>query len=381
MGLFDHYKQFDELSGEEVSATLRAQAAERHARELELVEPVDLSRTTWPGLPHPHVVSAITFGARRGLHRYQDAKTGGLRAELALRLDIEPGRVVVGNGAAQLLSAAASALLEPGDELVTPWPSYSLYPVMARRSHGAAVPVEGFSADELLRAVNDRTRIITICNPNDPTGELMEPDELDALLTALPERVVVLVDEALVDYVDAAPQDASLRLLRKHSRLLVFRSFSKAWGLAGLRCGYAVGAPGSEALLEQLEPDLGVNDLAQAGALEALRCTEALVDQRARVVAAQRRRAVEALRDSAYDVAPSQANVLWMRLPGVDGAELASRLERHGVMVQSGGGLGEPERIRASVHLPEHVDRLLRALELAADDAPASDARPRAVAG
>ena len=380
MGLFDHYRQFDELSGKEVSDTLRAQAAERHARELELVEPADLSRTTWPGLPHPHVVSAITFGARRGLHRYQDAKTGGLRTELALRHGLEPGQVVVGNGAAQLLSSAASALLEPGDELVTPWPSYALYPVMARRSHGAAVPVPGFSVDELLRAVNDRTRLVAICNPNDPTGEHMAPEELDALLSALPERVVVLLDEALVDYVDAAPADASLTLLRRHSRLLVFRSFSKAWGLAGLRCGYAMGAPGSEALLEQLEPDLGVNDLAQAGALEALRCTESLVAKRARVVGAQRTRAVEALRDTAYEVQPSQANVLWLRLPGVDGAELAQRLERHAVLVQSGGGLGEPGHVRASVHLPEHVDRLLRALELAAEDAEPSDARPRAVA-
>ena len=375
MGLFDRYREFDELSGLEVSAQLRAKAAERHARELELVEPADLSRTTWPGLPHPHVVSAITYAARRGLHRYQDPKAGGLRRELAVRHDVDPARLVVGNGAAQLLSAAAAALLEPGDELVTPWPSYPLYPVMARRSHGAAVPVPGFSADELLRAVNDRTRIITICNPNDPTGELLAPEELDALLGALPERVVVLLDEALVDYADAAPRDASLGLLERHSRLLVFRSFSKAWGLAGLRCGYAVGAPGAEALLEQLEPDLGVNDLAQAGALEALRCTEALVEQRARVVAAQRTRAVEALRGSEYEVEPSQANVLWLRLPGVDGAELAARLERHGVIVQSGGGLGEPSRVRASVHLPEHVDRLLRALELAATDAAGSDAR------
>ena len=376
VGLFDHYKQFDELSGLEVSERLRAKAAERHARELELVEPADLSRTTWPGLPHPHVVSAITFGARRGLHRYQDAKTGGLRAELALRHHVEPGQVVVGNGAAQLLSSAAAALLEPGDEVVTPWPSYPLYPAMARRSHGAAVPVPGFSAEELVRAVNPRTRIITVCNPNDPTGELMPPDEVDELLSALPERVVVLLDEALVDYVDAAPRDAALGLLRKHSRLLVFRSFSKAWGLAGLRCGYAIGAPGSEALLEQLEPDLGVNDLAQAGALEALRCTERLVEQRAQVVGAQRRRAVEALRDTPYEAEPSQANVLWLRLPGVDGAELSARLQRHGVIVQSGGGLGEPDRVRASVHLPEHVDRLLRALELAAADAEPSDARP-----
>jgi histidinol-phosphate aminotransferase len=368
VGILDRYRQFEALSPEEVLAGLHARAADRHARELEVTEDADLSRTTWPGLPHPDVVSAITYGARRGLHRYVDPKAGGLRTELAHRHGVEADRVVVGNGAAQLLAAAAAALLEPGDELVTPWPSYPLYPVMARRSHGRAVPVPGFDVDQLLRAVNASTRLVTLCNPNDPTGELLSPAELDRLLGALPERVVVLLDEALTDYVDAAPADASLRLLDRHPRLLVFRSFSKAWGLAGLRCGYAIGAPGSQPLLEQLEPDLGVNDLAQAGAVEALRCTAPLVERRARMVATQRRRVVEELRGSDYEVSPSQANVLWLRRAGVDGAELAGRLERHGVLVQSGGALGEPGRVRASVHLPEHADRLLRALRLAEED-------------
>ena len=123
----------------------------------------------------------------------------------------------------------------------------------------------------MLRAINDRTRIVALCNPNDPTGELVAAGDLAALLEALPERVVVLVDEALRDFVDAEPRDAALALLADHPRLLVFRTFSKAWGLAGLRCGYAVGGPGAEALLAQLEPELGLNELAQAGALEAMR--------------------------------------------------------------------------------------------------------------
>ena len=102
-----------------------------------------------------------------------------------------------------MLSDAAQALLEPGDELVTPWPSYPLYPVMARRARGHAVPVAGFGAEPILAAVNDRTRLIALCNPNDPTGELLGAGELRSLLEALPERVVVLLDEALRDFVDA----------------------------------------------------------------------------------------------------------------------------------------------------------------------------------
>ncbi|HEX2085708.1 MAG TPA: aminotransferase class I/II-fold pyridoxal phosphate-dependent enzyme [Solirubrobacteraceae bacterium] len=365
MGLLDYYKQFDGLSSEEVSEQLRLQAQERRAKELERVEPVDLSRTTWPGLPHPYVVNSITYAARRGLNRYADPHATELRSELAHRHGIDASRVVVGNGAAQLLATAAGVLLEPLDELVTAWPSYPLYPLLARRSHGHAVPVPGFGAERLLAAVNDRTRIVAVCNPNDPTGELMSLEELDHLLGALPERVVTFLDEALVDYADEAamPDDGSLGLLERHERLLVFRTFSKAWGLAGLRCGYAIGPEGSQALLEQLEPDLGVDELAQAGALEALKSTGERVAKGIATVRAQRERVVEALRGGPVEVQPSQANVLWMRTRGMDGAELARRLERHGVIVQPGGAIGQPDHVRASVHLPQHAERLMHALE------------------
>jgi histidinol-phosphate aminotransferase len=366
VGLLDYYRQFQGLSEEEVNRDRRERARAERARALERVDPVDLSRTTWPERPHHYVVNAITYAARKGLHRYVDPHAGALRAEIAHHRGLQTGQVVVGNGAAQLLHSAAAALLEPGDELVTPWPSYPLYPVMARRSHGHAVPVPGFGVETVLRAVNDRTRIVALCSPNDPTGELLSSEDLDTLLRSLPERVVVFVDEALVDYVDAQPVDANLPLLEEHPRLLVFRSFSKAWGLAGLRCGYALGGPDSRALLEQLEPDLGVNEMAQEGALEALRSMEGHVRRRAETVARQRADVVEALAATPVEVRPSQANVLWLRLPGVDGAELAARLEREGVIVQAGGAIGEPDHIRASVHLPQHATRLVRALELAA---------------
>ncbi len=263
--LLRYYRQFEGLSEQEVNARLREEATERRAEALARIEPLDLSRTTWAEYPPSAVVNAITYAARRGLHRYLDPHAAALRSELAHHLDVEEERLVVGGGIAQLMGAAAQALLEPGDELVTPWPSYPLYPVIARRSRGHAVPVPGFGVEAVLRAINDRTRIVALCNPNDPTGELVAAGDLAALLEALPERVVVLVDEALRDFVDAEPRDAALALLADHPRLLVFRTFSKAWGLAGLRCGYAVGGPGAEALLAQLEPELGLNELAQAG--------------------------------------------------------------------------------------------------------------------
>jgi histidinol-phosphate aminotransferase len=362
--MFRHYRQFEGMTEEEVSADLREKAAERRRHALARVEPIDLSATTWPEYPPSAVVNAITYAARRGLHRYLDRHATALRSELAHRHGVPAPRLVVGDGVAQLLSAAAHALLEPLDELVTPWPSYGLYPAMARRARGHAVPVAGFGAQAVLRAVNERTRLIALCNPNDPTGELMGVGELRSLLDALPERVVVLLDEALRDFVDAEEGDAALALVDEFPRLLVFRTFSKAWGLAGLRVGYAVGGPGAEPLLEQLEPELGVNELAQAGALEALRHADGVVAGRTAVVATERARLLDAVRALGIDVAPSQANFLWLRLDGTSGAELARRLERHGVIVAPGGPLGDGDRVRVAVQRPEAGDRLLRALEL-----------------
>jgi len=363
--LLRYYRQFEGLSEEEVNEELRREAQERRTKALSRLDPLDLTQTTWPEYPHPAIVNAITFAARRGLHRYLDRASSALRSEIAHRHGVPQERVVVGDGAAQLLHDAATALLEPDDELVTPWPSYQLFPVMARRAHGHAVPVTGFGVDGLLAAVNDRTRMVALCNPNDPTGELLSVGELRALLEALPERVVVLLDEALRDFADAEELDATLALLDDHPRLLVFRTFSKAWGLAGLRVGYALGGPGAEPLLAELAPELGVNELAQAGALEALRTVAGVVERRRSTIGAHRARVLSELAARGVAVAPSQANVLWLTAPGPHGGtDLATRLERSGVLVRSGAQLGAPDRIRIAIpHREQDVDRLLRALD------------------
>lgn len=216
------------------------------------------------------MVNAVTWTARRGMHGYADPAGGELRTELARRHGVSPGRVAVGHGAAQLLEAAVQELLGPGDELLSPWPTYPLYPLLARRRGAQAVPARGVSVAALAGAVTPRTRLVMLCSPNDPTGEAVSAGALRVLLEGLPERVVVVLDEALVDFATSRPRDAALRLLEDHPRLLVVRTFSKAWGLAGLRCGYALGGPGAEPLLERLAPPLGLGELALAGALEAL---------------------------------------------------------------------------------------------------------------
>src|SRR5205807_8135024 len=215
------------------------ESAERRAKALARVETLDLSQTTWWELPHPRIVQAITFVARRGLHHYPHTRGTELRDEIAARHDVDARRVILGNGAAELLGSATRALIEPGQQLLTSWPAYPLYPIMARRAHGQAVPVSG-GVDSLLAAANDpAVRVIALASPNDPTGELLATSALEHLLERIPEHVAVLLDESPVEPADAAPVGCPVALLERYPRLFVFRSFSKAWGLAGLRVGSA----------------------------------------------------------------------------------------------------------------------------------------------
>jgi histidinol-phosphate aminotransferase len=364
MSLLDYYKQFEGMTEEEVNEGLRAEADERKRKALMRVETIDLSKTTWPELPHPSVVAAITFVARKGMQQYPNPQQSSkLRNELAGRCGVEPDRLILGNGAAELLNSATRALMEPGQRLISPWPSYPLFPLMARRAHGRATPVSG-GVDEILeRAGEPALRVVAIASPNDPTGELLPIGELERLLAGLPDDVAVLLDESLIEFADARPVNASVELLKEHSKLFIFRSFSKAWGLAGLRVGYAIGGPGSEELLAELEPDLGVSEVSQAGAFEALRSCGEIVERRIQTIAAERTAVTAGLRERGFQVADSQANFVWASHPSVDGDELSARLARSGILVAGGSALGEPGHVRIALRHSGATTRLMDALD------------------
>jgi histidinol-phosphate aminotransferase len=367
LGLLDYYRQFEGRSEEEVNRELREQAQQRKSADLATAAPLDLSHTTWPGLPHANVANAITFVARSGLHSYADPRAGALRSALAHLHDTEPARIAIGHGAGPLLSAATCALMEPGQELLCPWPSYPLYPAMAARAHGTAVPVRAPSVaqwvDGVLAALTPETRLVVLARPNDPTGELLAYDELQRLLDGLSENVAVLLDEALIEMVHARPRDDSLALLAEHPRLLVFRSFSKAFGLAGLRVGYALGGPGAEQLLAGIEPELGIGELQQAGALEALRSDADGVARRAAAVAGERRRLLVALRERGFDCSDSEANFVWVSHAQLDGDQLAAQLRAAGVLIAPGSAVGAPAWARAAVQSAEASRRLLAGID------------------
>ena len=357
MGFRDYYRQFDDID----EAKLNLERRERRRREkqaaLELVPEVDLSGTEWPDLPHSEIVNAAIARARGRVNGYPDRHATPARRLLAERHGLSPDQIALGNGAAELLHSAALALLSPGDELLMAWPSYPLYPLMAAHAGATPVPVE---EGPVSAAVGAQTKAVVICNPNDPTGTYTSSEELGALLSALPEEVYVLLDEALVHFEDVEDVDACLRLVEAFPRLLVVRTFSKIYGLSGLRVGYAVAS--EPRLLAAAAPVLGINALSQAAVEYALRSGDAEIERRRQSVARERKVLTEQLRELGVDVTDSQANFLWIRVRELSGDQLANALRKQGVIVAPGGPLGEDHHIRAAVRNQQASTRLLHAV-------------------
>jgi histidinol-phosphate aminotransferase len=366
MGLLDYYRQFDDIDPETINRALRERRRREKMLALEQVPTLDLSSTEWPDFPHSEIMNAAIYAARGRVNCYPERHSPQIRKLIAERHGVEPEQVVVGNGAAELLQSATLVLVHRGDELVTPWPSYPLYPLMTQRAGGrpVAVDLRGGRADvdALLAAVGEKTRAVVLCNPNDPTGTYLTADEVGALASSLPDHVHLLVDEAYVEFQDVEPQDSVLRLVDAFPRLVVFRTFSKIWGLSGLRAGYAIGSTAAAEILGAISPALGVNVLTQAGITYALQMDDGVIDNRRELVGEQRRRVLDELHDLPIDAPETRANFVWLHAANMSGAEFARKLEDKKVLVAPGAPLGADDCVRASIFNAPHTGRLLSAL-------------------
>lgn len=366
MGLLDYYRQFDDIGESEYNKTLRERRAREKALALERVPTLDLSGTEWPELPNAEVVAASVYQARGRLNGYPDPDATQIRRALAERHNIRGAQIVVGNGAAELVRSAIYLLAAGGAEVIVPRPSTSLYATLATRA-GARVaepgmPDAGPDVAALARSVNDRTRVLVLSNPNDPTGAYIPSERLGELLSRLPEHVHVLLDESYVEFQDVEPADACMSLVEAFPRLVVVRSFSRIYGLSGIRAGYAVGAPSATPLLSALAPALGVNALTQAAVLQALRVGDPDVQRRRETVIAERTRILDALTALPVTASRSQASFVWMAADGLTGEQLASRLDASRVLVADGKEFGDERYVRAAIRDRHAADRLLWAL-------------------
>ncbi len=318
-----------------------------------------------PFSPHPKVVETIRSAAD-AMNRYPDPGATLLRRRIAERYETEPGRIAVGNGSCEILLAAATALCEPGAEIVYAWPSFSMYPHLAALTEAREIRVplaDGYvhDLDTMATEVSAATQLVIVCNPNNPTGTHLPAAEIAAFCERVPGHVTIVLDEAYVEFQTQDDPDASLDLLARFPNLVVLRTFSKVYGLAGLRVGFAIGSAPFRAAVDAVRQPFSVNALAQAAAAEAILHQDD-VEQRVERTIAERIRVEEALRERGLRTAETAANFSWIDLGEADEEEVVKGLGERAIAVRPGRPLGGPGHIRVTHGTPVENDRFLAAL-------------------
>lgn len=328
---------------------------------------VKLASNEFPLPPFDEVKAAVS-AALDELNRYPDGHCADLRAALAAHYGRPPEEIAVGNGSCELLLLLGQALLEPGDEVVFAQPSFSLYPTICRL-HGArevAVPLRDFAHDlpAMAAAVTAHTKMLIVCNPNNPTGTYVAVAALAELLDDVPDDVLVVLDEAYNEFVTDEDWQDSLDLQRMHPNVLILRTFSKIYGLCGLRVGYGIAPPAVREALDKVRQPFNVNRLAQVAATEALRHQDQVLIRRRQNadLRAVMRRELTAI---GRRTIPSEANFMLVDIEGLCHPQerVCAALMSLGAIVRDGNALGCPGWARVSVGTREEIDFFLRQLQ------------------
>jgi histidinol-phosphate aminotransferase len=306
--------------------------------------------------------------ALTGLNRYPDPTNAALRRRLGDLHGVPAQRIAVGNGSCDILLAAGDALLEPGAELVYAWPSFSVYPHLAAASGARAieVPVDGEHRHQLAKMreeITAATRLVIVCNPNNPTSTALPLDEIADFVAGVPRHVCVILDEAYVEFNILQDPDESVALLERHPNLVLLRTFSKVHGLCGLRVGYALcGSESFRTAVDQVRQPFFCNAAAQAAALESLNHADE-VTRRVERNLAERMSLADALRGLGLAPADSQANFVWFDL-GEDRSEpdVMRGLADRGILVRAGTSLGREGALRVTVGTQAENERFIEAL-------------------
>ncbi len=309
--------------------------------------------------PLPSVRAAIEK-ATDEINRYPDNGCVHLKAALAAHLgpDFAPEHVAVGCGSVSLCQQLVQITASVGDEVIFGWHSFELYPPQVQTAGAAAVKVpltdHTYDLDAMFAAITDRTRLIFVCNPNNPTSTVVDPDALARFVDAVPPHILVAIDEAYIEYVRDGMAPRSLEMALDRGNVVVLRTFSKAYGLAGLRVGYAVGRPELITALDKVYVPFSVTSVSQAAAIASLEAADELL-ARTDAVVAERARVVAGLRDAGYPLPPSQANFVWLPL-GTRTMEFVRDAAAARIVVRPFA----PDGVRVTVGAAEENDALLR---------------------
>jgi histidinol-phosphate aminotransferase len=335
------------------------------AREMGLDESsiVKLASNENPRGIGPRTRAAID-AALGEIARYPDGNGFELKQALARRYHVDIGSIVLGNGSNDVLELVAAAFLGPGRAAVMAQHCFAVYPLatQARGARSIVVPAKdyGHDLDAMARAIDDETYVVWLANPNNPTGTYAKPDSLEAFLRRIPERVLVILDEAYNEYLPADLRGDSVRWLKRHPNLILTRTFSKAYGLAGLRAGYALAHTSVADVMNRVRQPFNVNSLALAAATAALDDMEFVAKSYAENLQGMKQ-LVEGARSLGLDYIPSFGNFLTVRVGKA--AEVYKRLLRRGVIVRPvGGGYQLPEHLRVTIGTAQENEKFLAAL-------------------
>ena len=334
-------------------------------RELGLARVVKLASNEGPFPPLPAAVEAIERAAGE-LNRYPDGGSYRLHEALAARHGVAFAEVAVGAGADGCIDLLSQATLDPGDEVVCAWPSFPSYVIDARKLGAVPVLVPlrrlRHDLDAMLAAITPRTKLVYVCDPNNPTGTMTTRDELDRFLAAVPDHVLVVVDQAYFEYVDRSDYpDAIEEHVKGGRRVVVLRTFSKIYGLAGLRVGYAVGPADVCAAMAKVRRPFDVTTTAQVAALASLDDGGEVARRRALNREGLDRLAATLRRHGLEPAAGAVGNFLYVEI-GEEAQRLYEALLREGVIVRPLAGFGAPRALRVSVGTPEELELLGAAL-------------------
>ena len=273
---------------------------------------VKISSNEMPTPPSPAVLEAIARELET-INRYPDLTAAPLREALAKRFGVGADQVCVGTGSSAILVAALSAVCQPGTQVVFPWRSFESYPIAVPSVGGDPVPVELLpDLDAMRAAITPDTVAVIVCSPNNPTGPAFTYEEIAAFVADVPDDVMIIVDEAYIDFATKPGVRTAVPLIEDHPNVIVMRTFSKAHALAGVRVGYAIGEAEVIGAIQALLVPFGVNSLALAAALASLKDSEGVARAVAEIVA-ERERIIPALRDRGYDIPDSQSNFYLIR--------------------------------------------------------------------
>ncbi|TQS40068.1 histidinol-phosphate transaminase [Cryptosporangium phraense] len=329
------------------------------ARESGVAEAVKLASNEVPYGPLPGVVEAVA-DAVSNTHRYPDPAVVALRNRLGERYDVAPDRIVSGCGSVALAEHIVRAAVLPGDEVVYSWRSFEAYPIITTSCGATSVQVPNTGAhahdlDAMADAVTERTKVAFVCTPNNPTGTAVHADDLERFLDRVGPDVLVVIDEAYREFVRDPEVPDGLAAAKGRPNVVVLRTLSKAWGLAGIRVGWLAADPSVADAIRKVVTPFSVNHVAQAAALAALDAEDEM-NRRVDLVVDERTRVVNAVRELRTDVPDTQANFLWLPL-GDDAAEFAAGCEKRGVIVRPFAGDG----VRVTIGTPAENDLFLRA--------------------